>query len=61
VGQAFNPAIAEMGDRLRSGGHIVFMGDHHEGDALLMQIIKQIQHVVGGAGIQCTCGFVGEE
>ena len=34
------------------------MGHHHQGDALLVEFIKQFQHLGGGAGVQSPCGFV---
>ena len=47
--EAGDPAVAE-GDHLAgAGGHIVFVGHHHQGDALAVQLIEDLQHLGGGA------------
>jgi len=52
------PTILESSNALCSGRYIVLMGHHHQGDALLVEFIKQFQHLGGGAGVQSPCGFV---
>ena len=44
-----------------SGCHIVFMGDHHQGDSLLVQFIKQFQHFSRGVRVEGAGGLVRQE
>ena len=37
------------------------MGHHHQGDALLVEFIKQFQHLSSGAGIEGPCGFIRQQ
>ena len=50
-----------MHDLFSPGGHIVFVGDDHHGHAAAMQVIQDVEHFSGGAGIQGTGGFVGQQ
>ena len=55
---AFDPAVTEMSHLLSASSHIVFMRDEHQRDALFVQRIKQIQHVVRGARVEGPRRFV---
>jgi len=42
-------AIAKQHGLLGPGRHIVFMGHHHHRHAALVEVLKQIEHLGGGA------------
>ena len=46
---------------LGSCGDVIFMGHEHQRDPLCMEFIKQVEHIVGGAGIQCSGGFIRQQ
>jgi hypothetical protein len=47
-------APAEMGD-------VQFVGDHDDGDALFVELLKNAHHFDGGSGVQIARGFVRQQ
>ena len=57
-GDVVHTAISEEGHGFGAGSNLILMRDKHKGDALAVQVIEEIKHVLGGAGVESSCGFI---
>ena len=60
-GVANNDAVAQDEVAFAVAGHVEFVGDHHDGDALIVEFLKNPHHLNGSFGIEIAGGFVGKE
>ena len=55
------PAVAEAHHALGRGGHVLLVGDEHDGAPGPVQLVQQRQHVGARARVQVAGGLVGQE
>jgi hypothetical protein len=54
-------AISHTDGTFGMGGNIMFVGDHHDGRALIVEFMQDVDDFNAGLRVQVASGFIGQD